>query len=57
MSTSTNQRIDARRLWDSLMDMSRFGATGKGGVRRLTLAEVDRAGRDHFKANCEATKK
>ena len=50
----TNQRIDGKRLWDALMDMSRFGATGKGGVRRLTLSEVDRAGRDHFRANCEA---
>jgi len=52
--TQTNQRIDGKRLWDSLMDMARFGATAKGGVRRLTLSDIDRQGRDHFKANCEA---
>ena len=52
--TQTNQRIDGKRLWDSLMDMARFGATPKGGVRRLTLTDIDRQGRDHFRANCEA---
>ncbi|MBN8891316.1 MAG: Zn-dependent hydrolase [Rhodospirillales bacterium] len=51
---ATNQRIDGKRLWDSLMDMARFGATPKGGVRRLTLTDIDRQGRDHFRANCEA---
>jgi N-carbamoyl-L-amino-acid hydrolase len=54
MTAQTNQRIDGKRLWDSLMDMARFGATAKGGVRRLTLTDIDRQGRDHFKANCEA---
>ena len=51
---SSNHRIDAKRLWDSLMDMARFGATPKGGVRRLTLTDIDRQGRDHFRAQCEA---
>ena len=41
-------RIDAGRLWRSLMDMARFGATPKGGVKRLALTEVDRQGRDQF---------
>ena len=54
MSGQTNQRIDPKRLWDSLMDMARFGATPKGGVRRLTLTDIDREGRDHFRAQCEA---
>jgi N-carbamoyl-L-amino-acid hydrolase len=49
----TNQRIDGRRLWDSLMDMAQIGATPKGGVRRLALGPVDRAGRDRFRALCE----
>ncbi len=53
-AVTTNQTIDAARLWDSLMDMARFGATPKGGVRRLTLTEIDRQGRAHFRANCEA---
>ena len=55
MSVQTgNQRIDGVRLWTSLMAMARIGATPKGGVRRLTLTEVDRQGRDHFRALCEA---
>jgi beta-ureidopropionase / N-carbamoyl-L-amino-acid hydrolase len=54
MIAQTNQLIDGRRLWDSLMTMARIGATAKGGVRRLTLTEVDRRGRDRFRAACEA---
>src|ERR1035437_9028611 len=50
----TNRRIDGGRLWDTLMDMARIGATPKGGVRRLTLTEVDRQGRDHYRSLCEA---
>jgi len=41
-------------MQDSLMDMARFGATEKGGVKRLTLTDIDRQGRDYFRANCEA---
>ena len=48
-----NQRVDGTRLWDSLMEMAQFGATPKGGVRRLALSDVDRRGRDHFRALCE----
>ena len=52
--SGTNQRIDGARLWGSLMQMAQIGATPKGGVRRLALGDVDRAGRDHFRALCEA---
>jgi beta-ureidopropionase / N-carbamoyl-L-amino-acid hydrolase len=52
--SGTNQRIDGKRLWDSLMSMAEIGATPKGGVKRLTLTEVDRQGRDRFKGWCEA---
>ena len=34
--------------------MAEIGATPKGGVRRLTLTDVDRRGRDRFRAECEA---
>ena len=51
--SGTNQRIDGKRLWDSLMAMAEIGATPKGGVKRLTLTEVDRAGRDRFRGWCE----
>ena len=54
MAVQTNQRIDGKRLWDSLMGMAEIGATPKGGVRRLTLTDVDRRGRDRFRAECEA---
>lgn len=47
-------RIDANRLWQSLMDLARIGATDKGGVCRLTLTDVDRRGRDQFVAWCKA---
>jgi N-carbamoyl-L-amino-acid hydrolase len=52
--SQTNQRIDSRRLWDSLMGYAAIGATPKGGVRRLALTEIDRAGRDRFRAGCQA---
>ena len=54
MSAHTNQRIDGKRLWDLLMSMAEIGATPKGGVRRLTLTEVDKRGRDRFRTECEA---
>jgi N-carbamoyl-L-amino-acid hydrolase len=52
--SGTNQRIHGRRLWDSLMAMAEIGATPKGGVKRLTLTEVDKAGRERFSEWCEA---
>ncbi|MBB5688421.1 Zn-dependent hydrolase [Roseomonas alkaliterrae] len=52
--SGTNQRIDGKRLWDSLMAMAEIGATPKGGVKRLTLSDVDKKGRDTFKGWCEA---
>ena len=39
-------RIDGQRLWRSLMDLARIGATPKGGVCRLTLTDLDKQGRD-----------
>jgi len=45
-------RINPDRLWQSLMDLAQIGATDKGGVRRLTLTEADRRGRDQFVAWC-----
>jgi N-carbamoyl-L-amino-acid hydrolase len=39
-------RINGQRLWDSLMDLARIGATEKGGVKRLALTDLDRQGRD-----------
>jgi N-carbamoyl-L-amino-acid hydrolase len=47
-------QIDAQRLWDSLMETARIGATAKGGICRLTLTDLDRQVRDWLKAQCQA---
>lgn len=44
--------IDGRRLWDSLMDMGRIGATSLGGCRRLAMSDLDQQGRDLFTGWC-----
>src|SRR6201996_7749223 len=49
-----NLRINAQRLWDTLMETAQFGATPKGGIRRLTLSDEDRKVRDWFKSAAEA---
>ena len=45
---STQHHIDSTRLWQSLMDLARLGATAKGGVCRLALTDLDRQARDLF---------
>ena len=39
-------RINGPRLWDTLMELAKIGATPKGGVCRLTLTDLDKQGRD-----------
>jgi N-carbamoyl-L-amino-acid hydrolase len=53
-SRSTNLAIDGERLWDTLMEMAKIGATEKGGCCRLALTDLDREGRDLFRSWCEA---
>ena len=48
-----NLKIDSDRLWNSLMEMAQIGATEKGGVRRLTLTDLDRESRELFTQWCE----
>ncbi|MFZ6845039.1 Zn-dependent hydrolase [Undibacterium sp. RuTC16W] len=38
--------VDSTRLWQSLMDLAKIGATDKGGNCRLALTELDGQGRD-----------
>lgn len=47
-------RINGGRLWDSLMEMAKIGATEKGGCNRLALTELDRQARDLFCHWCES---
>ncbi len=51
---TTNIRIDGERLWASLMELAKIGATEKGGVCRLALTDLDRQARDLFRRWCEA---
>src|SRR5882762_3678072 len=43
-----NLRVDADRLWSSLMELAKIGGTEKGGVCRIALTDLDRQGRDLF---------
>jgi N-carbamoyl-L-amino-acid hydrolase len=45
--------INSNRLWSSLMDLAKIGATPKGGVRRLALSELDGQARDLFIRWCK----
>lgn len=40
--------INSDRLWDSLMQMAKIGATEKGGCRRLALTDLDKEGRELY---------
>jgi N-carbamoyl-L-amino-acid hydrolase len=44
--------INGSRLWASLMEMAKIGATPKGGVCRLALTDLDKQGRDLFVQWC-----
>jgi N-carbamoyl-L-amino-acid hydrolase len=46
-------RSNGNRLWASLMEMAKIGATPKGGVCRLTLTDLDKQGRDLFVQWCK----
>src|SRR3954447_6278549 len=51
---ASNLQIDSGRLWDTIHETAKFGATAKGGVRRLTLGPEDKQVRDWFRAAYEA---
>jgi beta-ureidopropionase / N-carbamoyl-L-amino-acid hydrolase len=48
-----NRRVNADRLWDSLMDMAKIGPGVAGGNNRQTLTDADGEGRRLFQAWCE----
>src|SRR5581483_8013742 len=50
----SNLQIDSARLWGTIHETAQFGATPKGGVRRLTLSAEDKQVRDWFRRECEA---
>ena len=48
-----NLMINGERLWASLMELARIGATEKGGVRRLAASDLDAEARRLFIRWCE----
>lgn len=51
---ASNLRINADRLWDSLMEMAKIGPGVAGGNNRQTLTDADGEGRALFQKWCEA---
>ena len=52
VGTAQKPAINGDRIWDSLMQMAKIGATEKGGCCRLALTDLDREGRDLFVSWC-----
>ncbi|WP_421590243.1 Zn-dependent hydrolase [Shinella sp. M27] len=48
-----NMRVNADRLWDTLMDMAKIGPGIAGGNNRQTLTDSDAEGRRLFQSWCE----
>ncbi|WP_237217097.1 Zn-dependent hydrolase [Falsiroseomonas oryziterrae] len=51
---STNLPLSGARLWDSLMEFARIGATPKGGCNRQTLTDLDGEARALLQRQAEA---
>jgi N-carbamoyl-L-amino-acid hydrolase len=54
MTLPANLVVNAERLWATIMETAQIGATLKGGIKRLTLTDLDKQVRDWFRAACEA---
>jgi N-carbamoyl-L-amino-acid hydrolase len=50
----SNLQTDAARLWGTLMETAAIGATPRGGIRRLTLTDLDGKVRAWFREAAEA---
>ncbi len=48
----TNLKIDAERLWGTLMETARFGALPGGGIKRLAASAEDQLVRNWFATAC-----
>lgn len=51
---NNNLRVDGARLWDTIMETAKIGATPKGGIKRLTLTDLDAEVRHWFMDACKA---
>ena len=50
----TELRVNGERLWATIMETAKMGATARGGICRLTLTDADRQVRDWFVRECQA---
>ena len=46
-------RTNGDRLWNSLMEMAKIGATKLGGCNRIAFSDEDKRGRDLFVQWCK----
>ena len=53
MRVNMTLKVNTDRLWNSLMDMAKIGATEKGGVCRIALTDLDKQSRDLFVQWCK----
>ncbi len=53
MNDTSNLNVSGERLWNSIAEMAKIGATKKGGSCRLALTDLDKQGRDMFVGWCE----
>lgn len=53
ISSNLNLRVNSERLWESIMQMAKIGATTKGGCNRQALTNLDKQGRDLFVKWCK----
>ncbi|EKN00321.1 MULTISPECIES: M20 family metallo-hydrolase [unclassified Acidocella] len=51
---NTNLRVDAARLWETIIETAKIGGTEKGGVKRLTLTDLDAQVRHWLIDKCTA---
>jgi N-carbamoyl-L-amino-acid hydrolase len=54
MSGAGFPKVNADRLWASILETAAIGATPRGGLCRLTLSDEDRRVRDWFRTHSEA---
>src|SRR5690606_39069796 len=50
---SKQLRVNGPRIWDTLMEVAKIGATEKGGSCRLALTDLDKEARDLFVRWCK----
>ena len=44
--------INGERLWESVHEYAKMGATAKGGVKRMAFSQLDYQARDQFIDEC-----